>query len=233
MEIIKKYLNFMKKNNYSKHTIRSYKSILCNESLDLLNIQSIRKYILSSSAVSTMHTKYNVILSFLKWSKNNRAIKIEDLILPKNPQIYRKVLKKSELYKKTNSDDIKSHLIRFLFQTGIRVSELHSIHDIDRNTLKIRGKGNKVREIFHDFETTKKILGINVTSKTIRLWIKDILGKEFTPHSLRRSHATHMLLSGASPKSVSMQLGHVKVETTYRYLQLSKEQNLKIYKKHF
>ena len=49
----------------------------------------------------------------------------------------------------------------------------------------------------------------------MRLWTKEVLGSKFTPHSIRRSHATHMLLSGANPKTVMMQLGHSKVETTY------------------
>jgi integrase/recombinase XerD len=42
-----------------------------------------------------------------------------------------------------------------------------------------------------------------------------------------------MLLNGANPKSVMLQLGHKKVETTYKYLQLSKANNQKIYRKHF
>ena len=60
-----------------------------------------------------------------------------------------------------------------------------------------------------------------------------MLGDIYTPHSIRRSHATHMLLRGADPKSVMMQLGHSKVETTYRYLQISKELNKKIYDKYY
>ena len=63
--------------------------------------------------------------------------------------------------------------------------------------------------------------------------MKEILGTKYTPHSIRRSHATHMLLKGANPKAVMLQLGHVKVETTFRYLQLCKKINQKIYNKFF
>jgi integrase/recombinase XerD len=42
-----------------------------------------------------------------------------------------------------------------------------------------------------------------------------------------------MLLKGTNPKTVMLQLGHKKNETTYRYLQLSKENNKRIYKKYF
>ncbi|MCR8613063.1 MAG: tyrosine-type recombinase/integrase [Mycoplasma sp.] len=234
MEDINKYIRFLKKNNYSKNTIRSYKTILSNKTLDLYKITSIRKYILYSKAVSTTHTKYNVILSFLKWSGNKRWILLKQLKLPKYDQVYREIITKKELYNKTKKLELKCLIIRFLFETGIRASELETIHDVNVDTLKILGKGNKKREIFHNFETTKQILGkYNVTTKTLRLWIKEVLGEKYTPHSLRRSHATHMILNGATVKSVSMQLGHVKIETTYRYLQLSKKENLNIYKKHF
>jgi integrase/recombinase XerD len=42
-----------------------------------------------------------------------------------------------------------------------------------------------------------------------------------------------MLLKGANPKMVMMQLGHSKVETTFRYLQLSIEENKKIYDRYY
>jgi integrase/recombinase XerD len=59
------------------------------------------------------------------------------------------------------------------------------------------------------------------------------LGVEYTPHSIRRSHATHLLNNGASPKMVMMQLGHEKIETTFKYLQLSISENQKTYNKYF
>ncbi len=59
------------------------------------------------------------------------------------------------------------------------------------------------------------------------------LGNEYSPHSIRRSFATHMLMNGASPKMVQLQLGHAKIETTFTYLNLSLDDNHSIYKQYF
>ena len=109
-------------------------------------------------------------------------------------------------------------VVRFLFETGLRASELQNIIEIKRETIILKGKGDKIREVFHNNETTILIDGFEFTTKTLRIWVKQVLGDIYTPHSIRRSHATHMLLRGADPKSVMMQLGHSKVKTTYKYI---------------
>ncbi len=144
------------------------------------------------------------------------------------------VFTKEFLLKKTHGlDSEKKVVIRMLFETGIRAEEIKNIISINKKTMIIKGKGNKIREIFHNWETTKEFKGFDYTTKTLRIWVKEILGDEYTPHSIRRSHATHLLLKGANPKTVMMQLGHNKVETTYRYLNLSKQNNQKIYNKYY
>ena len=231
--MIEKYINFLRKNNYSINTIRSYKGILENKNLNLLDIRSIRRYILNSNKITTMHTRYNIIYSYLKWIKDERFKRLKELKIPPIGSIYRPVIKKNRIYKLTSKGLQKELVIRFLFETGIRASEMATVHDISMKTIKVIGKGNKIREIFHNFETTKQINHWKISTKTIRCWVKDVLGDQYTPHSLRRSHATHMILNGANVKTVAQQLGHVKVETTYMYLQLSKEHNIKIYNKHW
>lgn len=160
--------------------------------------------------------------------------------MPPIPKKYMPVFNKKFLEKKTQVDltdcaetQKKKILIKFLFETGIRASELKNIQQINKDTILVKGKGFKIREIFHNYQTTSLLKTFTHTTKTLRLWVKSILGKEFTPHSIRRSHATHMLLKGANPKMVMMQLGHEKLETTFRYLQLCKKTNRKIYQKYF
>ena len=231
--MIEKYIKFLTKNNYSKNTIRSYASTLKNKSLNINDLRSIRKFIVNSNKASTSHTRYNIIHSFLKWSRDSRLVRLEELKLAPIDIVYRDVLKKDRLYKLTEGDSQKKILVRFLFETGIRASELSTVHNINKKTLKVVGKGNKIREIFHNFETTKRLLEWDLTTKTIRTWVKETLGARYTPHTLRRSHATHMMLKGVNVKVVSQQLGHARVETTYMYLQVSKEQNMKLYNKHW
>ena len=44
--------------------------------------------------------------------------------------------------------------------------------------------------------------------------IKDKLGNDFGSHTLRHSHATILIESGADGKNVQTRLGHSKIQTT-------------------
>lgn len=229
-----KYINFLKKNGYSKSTIVTYKNIL-NKYMDIFNdIRNIKKQILSIQNSNTAWTHYNVLLSYMRFIKDKRISDLKKLKLSPIDKKYMPVFTKLYLLNKTKDlTNYKNVVIRFLFETGIRASELSNILSIDKDTIKVLGKGNKIREIFHNNETTKLFKGFKYSTKTLRIWVKEVLGDEYTPHSIRRSHATHLLLNGANPKTVMLQLGHSKVETTYRYLQLSKKRNQNIYKKYY
>lgn len=228
------YIKHLKQNNYSINTINTYKSIL-KQYDKFKNIRDIKLKILSYKDVpNTAWTHYNVICSFLTFKNDRRIQMLKELKLPPIPQKYNVVFTKKYLLRKTeNLSDEKCVIIRFLFETGLRASELKQIIAIKKNTLVVMGKGNKIREVFHNNETTKLFKEFKYSTKTLRLWVKEILGENYTPHSIRRSHATHMLVAGANPKAVMLQLGHSKIETTYRYLNMSIEMNKKIYNKYF
>ncbi len=231
---MKEYINYLKRNNYSINTINTYRNIL-KIYIDINDIRSIKNKIISyTKAPNTAWTHYNVVVSYFSWKRDKRLSSLKSLKLPPIPQKYMPVFKKDFLMKRTEDLSVeKNVVVRMLFETGLRAEELKNILEINRKTLIVKGKGNKIREIFHNWDTTKYFDGFNYSTKTLRIWVKEVLGDKYTPHSIRRSHATHLLLKGANPKSVMMQLGHSKVETTYRYLNLSKQNNLKIYNKYF
>ncbi len=231
---MKEYINYLKRNNYSSNTIITYRNIL-KIYIDLNDIRTIKRKLLTySNSPNTIWTHYNVVLSYFKWSRDKRIESLKSLKLPQIPQVYREVFSKNFLLKRTEDlSNYKNVVVRFLFETGIRASELQNIVSFNRETLIVKGKGNKIREIFHNINTTTLLKEVDFTTKTLRLWVKDVLGDKYTPHSIRRSHATHMLMSGANPKVVMMQLGHAKVETTYKYLNISIKQNKAIYNKYF
>lgn len=238
---IKKYLAYLKRNNYSKNTISTYKSVLTTYENELEDIRMVKKKLKTYfKNPNTCWTHYNIISSYYTHYNDKRNLSLKEIRLPQIPKKYFKVFTKSFLYKKTEikQDDDKQTiqkklLVRFLFETGIRAEELKNILNINKETLIVKGKGNKQREVFHNNETTSQLNNFSETTKTLRIWVKQILGKSFTPHSIRRSHATHLLTSGANPKMVMQQLGHEKLETTFRYLQLSMKENKKIYTKYF
>ncbi len=105
----------------------------------------------------------------MQFSKDKRLLKLQELKLPPIPKKYMPVFTKSFLMNKTKDLSIyKNVIIRFLFETGIRASELKNIISIHKDTLLIKGKGSKIREIFHNPETTKLFNGFELTTKTLR-----------------------------------------------------------------
>ncbi len=234
-ETMEKYLNYLKRNNYSKSTTDTYKSVLETYKEYWGDIRLIKRKLKSYELKpNTISTHYSILHAYMKFSNDKRIKLLEEFNLPYKPNVYRPVFAKDYLYNKTKDISVnKNAVIRFMFETGIRASELSTIMAITNEAIVVKGKGNKIREIFHQIETTAMITNWNISTKTLRLWVKEVLGDQYTPHSIRRSHATHLLLSGANPKMVMLQLGHSKIETTYKYLQNSKELNLTIYNKHF
>jgi integrase/recombinase XerD len=109
---------------------------------------------------------YSVLRSYYNYIDDNDAIKLlEGIKLPHINQVYRDVFDKDFLMLKTHINDyddvtlaLKKNVVRFLFETGIRAHEINNIIERNTNTLKINGKGNKIREIFHKNETTQQIV---------------------------------------------------------------------------
>ncbi len=238
---MKTYLNWLRKNNYSSNTIKTYSSILLRYEEFFYDIRLIKRQILQhESSPNTCILHYNVLYAYMKWKNDKRIRQLKALKLPQIPILYREVFSKEYLYKKTEISDqdtsmqIKKKMtLRFLFETGIRASELKKIAHITSDYLVIRGKGNKNRSVFYNQKTFDMFYPYTYSEKTLRNWVKEILGKQYSPHSIRRSFATHMLSSGANPKMVQLQLGHSSIETTFSYLNLSLVENSKMYMNFF
>lgn len=138
-------------------------------------------------------------------------------------------------------------MISLMFEAGLRIDELMKVEisHLRGSCLSVVGKGgkhritfiserlaNELREYGADHESGrlfKPLLNGSqdgyINTDTIRQRIKrefrEALNIEMHPHQLRHSFATHLLEQGCNIRSIQRLLGHSKIETTMRYLDIS------------
>lgn len=154
-----------------------------------------------------------------------------------------------------HSDDRTAALIRLLFTSGCRISEAISITrdqvaESTDLTIYIMGKGGKTRPVFITKRIKEELLELsdggeycftdergNRMSRSIAYyWIKKAMvdaGFGFaSPHSLRRSFVTTMLVRGADVSHVQRMSGHSSIATTQLYAQLMIDDIRKAHRKY-
>lgn len=132
-------------------------------------------------------------------------------------------------------------IVKMLYATGVRVSELVNIKkqdiDFERNTIKVFGKGAKERIVLlpdvlkaqidaysAGYTSDQKLFELNI--RTVERDIKTLaaragIDKKVTPHKLRHSFATHMLQNGGNVVAIQKLLGHTSLNTTQIYTHYS------------
>jgi integrase/recombinase XerC len=148
------------------------------------------------------------------------------------------------------SHDRDLAFLELLYGCGIRVAELVGINleDIDIRTgwLRVRGKGNKEREVpvgeralvavkrylaERTAAPTERALFLNsrggrLSDRQVRRLVKlyavvAIGDSSVHPHSFRHAYATHLLTDGADLRAIQELLGHARLSTTQKYTQVS------------
>lgn len=136
-------------------------------------------------------------------------------------------------------------MILFLYATGLRISECLSLRreDIDGRWLHVRhGKGDKERlvpvaqealDVLYAYLDAvpfeRETIWLNYTGKPLsRISAYKIIHKHLgvSPHVIRHSYATALILGGADLRVVQELLGHASLLTTQIYTHIQK-QNLK------
>lgn len=181
-----------------------------------------------------------VILSAIKnYYKYINDINMNEIILPKKDIVIKDYITFDE-YKKLldiyQNKFSKILIIKLLFETGIRSSELIAIKvkDINNQKVVINGKGNKQRIIwistklayFIEQYIEEKKLDENVSLfnfeyRNLYKHVKKFgnkINKDLTPHMFRRGFATYCIDANVGIYEISLMMGHEDINTTKTYL---------------
>ncbi len=216
------------------------------------DIKSYFTYLMYKKNAST--STISLIKSALKFSFDEILnFNIVNIKTPKAEKKLPTVLTKEEvklLIK--NAENKKERLIiKFLYSSGLRVSELCNlkVSDLELNQgigWVRHGKGAKDRIIILSEKLIKDLKKYNpkseflfpgkngrMSERNIQLIInktakKAGIRKKVTPHTLRHSFATHLLEQGVDIRKIQKLLGHSNLQTTQIYTHISTAEIKKI-----
>jgi len=150
-------------------------------------------------------------------------------------------------------DDRDRLIVRAIYATGVRVSELcgMNIEDIDfeDETIKVRGKGGKIRIVFVDHETLEEISrfignriegplflgqqGHHISPRSVQHIFKKYAPQGITPHKIRHSYASELYRRSKNLRVVQENLGHTSIKTTEIYLHTDLDERKRVYQEFF
>ncbi len=242
---------------YSDLTVKTY-AMAIDEAFrylrieeNTLNLNPYRLHIASLNA-KTISKKLSAVRSFVTFMQDQG----ENIMLKGDTPI--KVAK--TLPKPVSHEHIKEAIaaadaeeeliIVMLYTLGLRISELSSLllEDIDKEWIRVWGKGNKQRQLpllrmsyeliekYKRENAPRKFLfeknGAKLSENSLRYKLTSLfkkIGMHVTPHMLRHSYATHLLNNDARIADVSELLGHSSMATTQIYTKLSSQLKMKNY----
>lgn len=149
-------------------------------------------------------------------------------------------------------------MLELFYSSGLRLSELVGLDldglDLAAGLVRVRGKGNKVRELpvgrmarqaLEHWLALRKLAnpadgavfvsqqGRRLGPRAVQLRVRQAgvreLGQHLHPHMLRHSFASHMLESSQDLRAVQELLGHADIATTQIYTHLDFQHLAKVY----
>ena len=283
------FLNFLIiQKGLSKNTIQSYESDIYqlyqwNISKNKKRMTEIKKsdtsqyvsYLFSQNLKSSsVNRKISSLKTFFNFLLKKKLIKVNpfaEQIMPKKPISIPKSISEDDVVKLLGAPKVDTviglrdrAMLELLYASGVRISELVNIKysdlDLERNIMKVFGKGSKERLVpfgedasqwisayidqrkkNKELASIKYIFLNNRGSKISRhaFWhrLKEYcleigLKIDISPHTLRHAFATHLLNRGADLRSVQVLLGHSDLSTTQIYTHIAKQRLSELVKKH-
>lgn len=283
MSLKDQFLNYiLVEKRFSKHTLIAYEqdldqfitfaTIKTVSDWNETNHQLIRAWMVdlleAGQSNRTVNRKLSCLRSFFKWSKNNGFIESDPMVKIRGPKTEKRLpqfVKQTELVNdRINvlfSDSFEGArdrlMVELFYQTGIRLSELLTLKELDVSTthIKVLGKRNKERIIPIGAQLYERVLlyrkakpsgpdsqnllfvkkdGVKLSAKFVYRKINLYLGSVTTaqkrsPHVLRHTFATHLLNNGAGLETLKELLGHANLSATQVYTHNSFAQINSIY----
>jgi site-specific recombinase XerD len=206
----------------------------------------------------TFHRIISTLSSFYRYLYSQEVVTTNPLIGIDRPRIKQqevKYLKHNQVLRLIDSiEDTRDKLIvRTIYATGVRVSELCNINiediDSDEHTIRIRGKGDKIRTVFIDDETLGDLMkfignriigplfvgqqGKHISSRAIQHIFKHYAPQGITPHKIRHSYASELYKRSKNLRVVQENLGHTSIKTTEIYLHTDIDERRQVYQQYF
>jgi integrase/recombinase XerC/integrase/recombinase XerD len=207
---------------------------------------------------TTLHRIISTLSSFYRFLYSQGAVTTNPLIGVDRPKIKGqelRYLKHSQVIRLIESiEDPRDRLIvRTIYATGVRVSELCGINiediDFEDGTIRVRGKGGKIRIVFVDSETLDEMdkfigsriegplfpgqMGHNISPRAVQHIFRKYAPEGITPHKIRHSYASELYRRSKNLRVVQENLGHTSIKTTEIYLHTDLEERKKVYQEYF
>jgi integrase/recombinase XerC len=206
----------------------------------------------------TFHRIISTLSSFYRFLYTQGVVTANPLTGIDRPRIKQqevKYLKHNQVLRLIDSiEDPRDKLIvRTIYATGVRVSELCNMNiediDFDEHTIRITGKGDKIRIVFVDDDTLADILrfignrivgplfvgqqGKHISSRAIQHIFKHYAPSGITPHKIRHSYASELYKRSKNLRVVQENLGHTSIKTTEIYLHTDIDERRQVYQQYF
>ncbi len=250
---------------YSDNTVKAYRLTIEN-ALKLsgkhyrrVTTADLKKFLLhlqkeKGCSLKTIKRHANALRSFFRSHELSTADKIQ---LPRVEKTLPTFLNQGETERLlsciSNVRDLL--IIRFLYASGLRVSELVNLdkEDLDENVVRVHsGKGKKDRITYVDEGTLQLVMeylrgreddnsalfinrrGKRLSERHIETIVKKCavkagIKKKVTPHTMRHTFATHLLQNNANIVVIQNLLGHASLATTQIYTHVTDEHKKNVY----
>jgi integrase/recombinase XerC len=206
----------------------------------------------------TLHRMISTLSSFYRYLYTQGVVVANPMLGVERPRIKNqelKYLKHSQVIRLLRSIEDKRNrlIVRLIYATGVRVSELCAINvediDFEEQTIRVKGKGDKIRTVFVDEETLKDIdefignkiegplfvgqQGNHISPRTVQHIFKENAPDGITPHKIRHSYASELYRRSKNLRVVQENLGHSSIKTTEIYLHTDLEERKRVYQQYF